>query len=53
MKQQRLFKLIFMLITIISISLACDSDDDNDEKNREPPILIFQPYIFLIPIFLK
>ena len=36
MKQQRLFKLIFMLITIISISLACDSDDDNDEKNRTP-----------------
>lgn len=36
MKQQRLFKIIFILVTVISISLACDEDDESDVKNRVP-----------------
>ncbi|MCR8668720.1 hypothetical protein NO995_13590 [Aestuariibaculum sp. M13] len=45
MKQQPLFKVFFALSAIISIFLACDSDDDGaNEKNRTP-------YFNIEPIF--
>lgn len=36
MKQERIFKLIFMLAGVFLILLACDNDDDSNEKNRNP-----------------
>ncbi|MBJ7879828.1 BACON domain-containing protein [Gelidibacter salicanalis] len=36
MKQQQFFKLIFILVAVFSVLLACDNDDDSNEKNRSP-----------------
>lgn len=36
MKQKQLLKFLFSLATIITISIACDNDDDSSGKNRAP-----------------